>query len=144
MSSDKITSLPLSDQELLFEKLEAITIQGSDKRGRRIVRIIGKFFPARVLSAAGGEQALKGYLEKRIFPAIGGRPFTVVYVHTYVNRSDNFPGVSALRSDLRRRCRRLSADGIQAVFSSFHPGAPGSPFLLANFLEGFLFSAGLS
>lgn len=39
------SNLPLTDEELLFEKLEAVTIQGADKRGRKIVRIVGKFFP---------------------------------------------------------------------------------------------------
>lgn len=33
------------EQERLIEKLEIFKIQGRDKRGRKILRIIGKFFP---------------------------------------------------------------------------------------------------
>lgn len=40
---------------------------------------------------------LKKYLEVKIFPKLE-RPFVVVYIHTDVNKSDNFPGISALRS----------------------------------------------
>ena len=35
-----------SEQEQLVEKLEVFKIKGKDKRGRKILRVIGKFFPA--------------------------------------------------------------------------------------------------
>lgn len=37
------------------------------------------------------------YLEKKIFPKLE-RPFAVVYIHTEVCKSENFPGISVLRS----------------------------------------------
>lgn len=42
-------------------------------------------------------EAVKAYLEDEIFPSLEGRPFSAVYVHTEVNRGDNFPGISALK-----------------------------------------------
>ncbi|KAL4378522.1 hypothetical protein GQ457_02G037740 [Hibiscus cannabinus] len=41
---------------------------------------------------------LKRYLEENIYPKLGEKPFSVVYVHTDVQRSENFPGFSLLRS----------------------------------------------
>ncbi|KAL0438345.1 UNVERIFIED_CONTAM: hypothetical protein Slati_2317500 [Sesamum latifolium] len=55
-----------------------------------LLRIIGKLFPARLVSV----DTLKKYLEDEIFPGLEGRPFSVVYVHTEVNRGENFPGIS--------------------------------------------------
>ncbi|KAF9621759.1 hypothetical protein IFM89_027613 [Coptis chinensis] len=64
----------LSEQVQLIEKLEIFKIQGRDKRGRQILRVIGKFLPVRVLSS----EALMKYLEEKIFPSLGERPFSVV------------------------------------------------------------------
>ncbi|MQL41598.1 hypothetical protein EI012_27210, partial [Escherichia coli] len=82
------------EQEELLEKLEVFKIKGRDKHGRKILRIIGKFFPARLVSV----DVLKNYLEERVFPKLGKRKFSVLYVHTGVNRTENFPGISGLRS----------------------------------------------
>lgn len=41
---------------------------------------------------------LRKYLEQKIFPKLGKKTFSVLYVHTGVQRSENFPGISALRS----------------------------------------------
>ncbi|XP_010918170.1 uncharacterized protein [Elaeis guineensis] len=138
MNSSTTTS-PLMDQEQLLENLQVFKLQGRDKRGRRILRIVGKFFPARELSGAVGEEALKGYLERRIFPELGGRPFCVVYIHTYVQRSDNFPGVAALRS-VYEALPAVVREGLQAVYF-VHPGLQARLFF-ATFGR-FLFSAGL-
>ncbi|KAI6671560.1 hypothetical protein NL676_006445 [Syzygium grande] len=86
--------LSRAEQEQLIEKLQVFKIKGRDKRGRKILRIIGKFFPARFLSA----EVLNEYLEDKIYPRLSKKPFSVVYVHSEVQRSDNFPGFSALRS----------------------------------------------
>ncbi|KAB1223722.1 hypothetical protein CJ030_MR2G004728 [Morella rubra] len=83
-----------SDQQELVETLEIFKIKGKDKRGRKILRIIGKFFPARSLSV----DVVKKHLEVKVYPQLRKRPFSVVYVHTGVQRSENFPGISALRS----------------------------------------------
>ncbi|KAK9074795.1 hypothetical protein SSX86_003113 [Deinandra increscens subsp. villosa] len=81
------------EQEKLIKSLKVFKIKGRDKRGRKILRIIGKYFPARSLSV----DVLKLYLEKKIFPKLE-RPFAVVYIHTEVCKSVNFPGISVLRS----------------------------------------------
>ncbi|CAA0831111.1 SEC14 cytosolic factor family protein / phosphoglyceride transfer family protein [Striga hermonthica] len=88
------TILSQSEQDKLIRKLGIFKIQGRDKRGRPILRIIGKYFPARLVSV----DALKKYLEAEIFPGLEGRRFSVVYVNTEVNRAENFAGISALRS----------------------------------------------
>lgn len=50
-SSNKTTASPSADQlELPLEKLEVFKVQRrADKRGRKILRIIGKFFPGKFL-----------------------------------------------------------------------------------------------
>ncbi|KAI0500897.1 hypothetical protein KFK09_019115 [Dendrobium nobile] len=134
------TTSPSTEHEILLEKLEVFKVQERcDKRGRKILRIIGKFFPARVLNGAEGEEALKNYLEKKIFPEIGKAPFCVLYVHTSVNRQDNFPGVSFLRS-IYESLPAAVRDGMEAVYF-VHPGLQARLFF-ATFGR-FLFSAGL-
>lgn len=93
---------------------------------------------ARVLNGAEGEEALKRYLEKTIFPAIGEAPFCVVYVHTRVDRQDNFPGVSFLRS-VYDSLPAAVRDGMEAVYF-VHPGLQARLFF-ATFGR-FLFGAG--
>jgi hypothetical protein len=34
-----------AEPELLLDRSRAITVQGADKRGRAVVRIVGKYFP---------------------------------------------------------------------------------------------------
>ena len=41
---------------------------------------------------------LKEYLEEKIYPKLEEKPFSVVYMHTDVQRSENLPGISTLRS----------------------------------------------
>ncbi|CAA7399701.1 unnamed protein product [Spirodela intermedia] len=124
----------------LLDELEVFEVQGRDKRGRRILRVVGKFFPARVIKPA----TLVRYLERRIFPELLGKkgkggPFVIVYVHTYVQRLENFPGVSALRS-IYESLSPAVRDNLEAVFF-VHPGLQSRLFF-ATFGR-FLFSAGL-
>ncbi|KAG0450522.1 hypothetical protein HPP92_026890 [Vanilla planifolia] len=128
-----------AELEHLLEKLEVFKVNGRDKRGRKILTIIGKFFPARVLNGAGGEETLKRYLEKRIFPELGNAPFSIVYVHTCVQRHDNFPGIAFLRS-IYESLPAAVRDGLEAVYF-VHPGLQARLFF-ATFGR-FLFSAGL-
>ncbi|OAY57624.1 rho GTPase-activating protein 1 [Manihot esculenta] len=123
------------DQEQLIEKLEIFKIHGRDKQGRKILRIIGKFFPARFLSL----DVLKSYLEEKIYPRLGDKPFSVLYVHTGVQRSENFPGISALRSVYDAIPINLK-NNIRAVYF-VHPGLQARLFL-ATFGR-LLFSGGL-
>ncbi|PWA51154.1 CRAL-TRIO domain-containing protein [Artemisia annua] len=82
------------EQEKYIDELKLFKIKGRDKRGGKIVRIIGKYFPATTLSV----DVLNKYLEKRVFPKLEERRFAIVYIHTDVCKSENFPGISALRS----------------------------------------------
>ena len=86
----------------------------------------------------GGEEALQGFLERRVFPEIGGAPFVVVYMHSLVQRSENFPGVAALRSAYEALPAAVR-DGLRAVYF-VHPGLQARLFF-ATFGR-FLFSAG--
>ncbi|KAF8410347.1 hypothetical protein HHK36_002875 [Tetracentron sinense] len=124
-----------SEQEQFIEKMEIFKIQGRDKRGRKILSIIGKLFPARILSS----EVLNKYLEEKIFPQLGEGPFSVVYVHTDVQRTENFPGISTLRS-IYEALPIAVKDHLQAVYF-VHPGLQARLFL-ATFGR-FLFSGGL-
>ncbi|KAF8377753.1 hypothetical protein HHK36_031138 [Tetracentron sinense] len=124
-----------SDQEQLIESLEIFKIQGTDKRGRKILRIIGKLFPARILSC----EVLKKYLEEKIFPELGEQPFSVVYLHSEVQRSENFPGISTLRS-IYEDLPIAIKEHLEAVYF-VHPGLQARLFL-ATFGR-LLFSGGL-
>ncbi|XVF59860.1 hypothetical protein PTKIN_Ptkin07bG0309600 [Pterospermum kingtungense] len=112
-----------SDQQQLLHRLDIFKIHGKDKRGHKILRIIGKFFPARLLSV----DVLKEYLDEHIFPRLGKKPFSVLYVHTGVQRNDNFPGISALRSIYDAIPINVK-DNLQAVYF-VHPGLHSRLFL---------------
>lgn len=122
------------DQQVI-QKLGIFKIQGRDKRGRNILRILGKFFPGRILNV----DALKKYLESEIFPKLEKKPFAVLYVHTDVERSENFPGISALRSVYDAIPVNVR-ENLEAVYF-LHPGLQARLFL-ATFGR-FVFSGGL-
>ncbi|KAM7261066.1 hypothetical protein ACFE04_026541 [Oxalis oulophora] len=124
-----------SDQEELIEKLEIFKIKGRDKQGRKLLRIIGKYFPARIVSV----EAVKKYLEERIYPRLSKKPFAVLYVHTEVDKTDNFGGISALRS-IYDSIPINVRDNLHAVYF-LHPCLQSRLFL-ATFGR-FLFSGGL-
>ncbi|PON87764.1 CRAL-TRIO lipid binding domain containing protein [Trema orientale] len=111
------------EQEQLLEKLEVFKIKGKDKQGRKILRIIRKFFPARILSI----EVLRKYLEENIFPRLGRKKFYVLYVHSGVQRSENFPGISALRSIFEAIPINVK-ENLEAVYF-VHPGLQSRLFL---------------
>ncbi|KAK6131365.1 hypothetical protein DH2020_034894 [Rehmannia glutinosa] len=121
------TLLSQSEQEKLIRKLEIFKIQGRDKRGRPILRVIGKLFPGNAIARLVTVDTVKKYLEDEIFPSLDGRPFSVVYVHTGVNRGDNFPGISALKS-LYDAVPVTVRDNLEA-FYFLHPGIQSRLFL---------------
>lgn len=123
------------EQEELLEKSEVFKIKGRDKHGRKILRIIGKFFPARLVSV----DVLKNYLEERVFPKLGKKKFAILYIHTDVQRSENFPGISSLRSIYDAIPANVK-ENLEAVYF-IHPGLQARLFL-ATFGR-FLFNAGL-
>ncbi|KAL2348663.1 hypothetical protein Fmac_002663 [Flemingia macrophylla] len=131
-ASNAISELEQLD---LLHKLEVFKIKGRDKHGRKILRIIAKFFPARLVSV----EVLNKYLEERIFPKLRKRKFAVVYVHTGVQRTENFPGISALRW-IYDAIPATVKDNLEAVYF-IHPGLQARLFL-ATFGR-FLFNAGL-
>lgn len=88
------STLSVAEQEQLIAKLEVFSIQGRSRHGHSILRVIGNVFPAKLVKM----EALKRYLEENIFPTLAKSPFSVVYIHTGVERSRNFPGLLALRS----------------------------------------------
>ncbi|XP_004287758.1 PREDICTED: protein GDAP2 homolog [Fragaria vesca subsp. vesca] len=132
-----ITAAQISDSEqlALLDKLHVFQIHGRDKRGRPILRVIAKFFPARIVSV----DVLRKYLEEKIFPELENKPFAVVYVHTGVQRCENFPGISALRSIYDAIPINVKQN-LEAVYF-LHPGLQARLFL-ATFGR-FLFTGGV-
>ncbi|XP_042403170.1 protein GDAP2 homolog [Zingiber officinale] len=118
---------------------EAFKIGGRDKKGRMVLRIVGKFFPAKDLAAGGGMDALRSFLERAVFPQLGGAPCVVVYMHACVQRADNYPGVAALRSVYEALPADVR-DRIPAVYF-VHPGLQSRLFFAT--VGRFFFSAGL-
>uniref|UniRef100_A0A0D9VJA0 CRAL-TRIO domain-containing protein n=1 Tax=Leersia perrieri TaxID=77586 RepID=A0A0D9VJA0_9ORYZ len=127
-----------AETELLLKRSRAITVHGHDKLGRAVVRIVGKYFPARALSGRA-EEALRGYVRRCVLPEIGESEFVVVYVHSLVDRGDNFPGVAAIRSAYES----LPADAKERLRAVYfvHPGIQTRLFFAT--LGRFLFSSGL-
>ncbi|KAK8263787.1 hypothetical protein V6Z12_D12G064800 [Gossypium hirsutum] len=117
-----------ADQELLLHKLDIFKIRGKDKQGHKIL--------PRLLIV----EVVKNYLEEHIFPRLGKRRFSVLYVHTGVQRSDNFPGISGLRWIYEAIPINIR-DNLQAVYF-LHPGLQARLFL-ATFGR-FLFSGGVN
>lgn len=102
-----------------FSDLEArdfYRLQGFDKAGNRIVRIIGKFFPAPIVSA----ERLKKFIFYKIYTELPEGPFCIVYMHSTVQKEDNSPGMTILRwiyEDLPAEIK----DRLQVVYF-VHPG----------------------
>ena len=70
---------------------------------------------------------MKKYLEDRIFPKLGKKQFSVLYMHTDVERSENFPGISALRS-IHEAIPVNVKENLEAVYF-VHPGLQSRLFL---------------
>ncbi|XP_068660221.1 uncharacterized protein [Aristolochia californica] len=118
-----------------LDALQLLRVEGSDKSGNRILRVVGKYFPAPVVS---GER-LRKYTFRKIFNELPEGPFCIVYMHSTVQREDNSPGLSILRwiyeelpSDYKERLR---------VLYFVHPGIR-SRFVFAT-LGRFFLSGGL-
>ncbi|KAJ7972154.1 ganglioside-induced differentiation-associated protein 2 [Quillaja saponaria] len=76
-----------------LEQLQFFRLQGSDKDGSRIFRIVGKYYPAPVVSV----ERLKKYIFHKICSELPEGPFCIVYMHSTVQRDDNSPGITILR-----------------------------------------------
>lgn len=112
------------EQFQLLHKLNVFRIHGRDKLGRKLLTILPKFFPARIVSI----DVVKKYLEEKIFPKLQKKGlFCVVYIHTGVERGDNFPGISALRSIFDDIPPSIQSN-LQTVYF-LHPGLQSRIFL---------------
>ncbi|XP_062103235.1 uncharacterized protein LOC133814264 [Humulus lupulus] len=76
-----------------LELLQFFRIQGLDKSGNRIFRIVGKYFPAPIVSA----DRLKRYIVQKLCSELPEGPFSIVYMHSTVQKEDNSPGITILR-----------------------------------------------
>lgn len=72
-------------------------------------------------------EALNKYLKEKIFPKLEEKPFSIVYVHTDVQRSENFPGISTLRSIYDAIPINIK-ESLEAVYF-IHPGLQARLFL---------------
>ncbi|GMH20190.1 hypothetical protein Nepgr_022031 [Nepenthes gracilis] len=99
-----------------LEALQFFSLQGFDKYGNRICRIVGKFFPAPVISA----ERLKKYVFHKIFSELPEGPFCILYMHTTVQKEDNSPGMSILRRIYEGLPAHVK-DRLQIVYF-VHPG----------------------
>ncbi|GER57194.1 ganglioside-induced differentiation-associatedprotein 2 [Striga asiatica] len=132
--------LPSADDENLdFSDLEALQFfrldRGSDKSGNRIFRVVGKYFPAPVVT----EERLKKYVFHKILTEMPDGKFCIVYMHSTVQKDDNSPGLTILRwiyEELPGDCK----DRLQVVYF-IHPGIRSR--LVFATLGRFLLSGGL-
>ncbi|QCD97027.1 ganglioside-induced differentiation-associated protein 2-like [Vigna unguiculata] len=76
-----------------LDQLQFLLLQGTDKNSNRILRIVGKYFPATVVNA----ERLKRYVFHKICSELPDEPFCIVYMHTSVQKEDNSPGITILR-----------------------------------------------
>ncbi|XP_074584743.1 uncharacterized protein LOC141840602 [Curcuma longa] len=90
---DCLTYLSSDEDFSDLEALQAFRLQGSDKAGNRILRIVGKYFPAAVID---GER-LKRYVFHKFITELTEEPFCIVYMHSTVQSEDNNPGISIMR-----------------------------------------------
>ncbi|XP_061367581.1 uncharacterized protein LOC133310634 [Gastrolobium bilobum] len=118
-----------------LDLLQFIRFQGSDKNSNRILRVVGKYYPATVVSA----ERLKRYVFHKICSELPDGPFCIVYMHSTVQKEDNSPGLTILRwiyeelpSDFK--------DRLQTVYF-VHPGLR-SRLVMAT-LGRFFLSGGL-
>eukprot|EP01018_Ginkgo_biloba_P005591 Gb_16648 [translate_table: standard] len=118
-----------------LEELQVLKLQGKDKAGRRILRIVGRYLPAPVIT---GER-LKKYIYQKIFNSVSEGPFCIVYIHTSVQSEDNSPGVSTLRW-IYEELPEDYKERLQVIYF-LHPGIRSR--LLFATLGRFLLSGGL-
>eukprot|EP00252_Welwitschia_mirabilis_P006004 TRINITY_DN16646_c0_g1_i1.p1 TRINITY_DN16646_c0_g1~~TRINITY_DN16646_c0_g1_i1.p1 ORF type:complete len:238 (-),score=45.27 TRINITY_DN16646_c0_g1_i1:351-1064(-) len=118
-----------------LEDLHFLDLQGTDKSGRKLLRIIGKFFPAPVVDA----ERLKRFVAHKMSLAVPEGPFGIVYIHTGVKKEDNSPGISTLKyiyEDLPLDFKQR----LQVVYF-LHPGIRS--WLVLGTLGRFMLSEGL-
>ncbi|XVE95819.1 hypothetical protein REPUB_Repub02eG0166200 [Reevesia pubescens] len=129
-------SQDLSDQDFSdLDFLQFFRLHGSDKSGNRIFRIVGKYFPAPVVS---GDQ-LKRYIFHNLCSELPEGPFCIVYLHSTVQKEDNSPGVTILRWIYEELPSEIK-DRLQVIYF-IHPGLRSRLFFAT--LGRFFLSGGL-
>ena len=118
-----------------LDQLQFLRRQGSDKNGHPILRIVGKYYPATVVSP----ERLKRYVLHKICSEMQEGPFCVVYMNSSVQQEDNSPGITILRW-IYEELPADFKDRLQTVYF-IHPGLR-SRILIATFGRFFL-SGGL-
>ncbi|XVF07132.1 hypothetical protein REPUB_Repub06bG0112200 [Reevesia pubescens] len=110
-------SQDFSDEDFSdLDFLHFFRFQGSDKSGNRIFRIVGKHFPAPVVS---GER-LKKYTFHKMCSELPEGPFCIVYMHSTVQKEDNSPGFTILRWIYEEFPSEIK-DRLQVIYF-IHPG----------------------
>ncbi|WOL15914.1 hypothetical protein Cni_G24695 [Canna indica] len=99
-----------------LEALQAFRLEGSDKAGNRILRIVGKCFPAATIN---GER-LKRYILHKFFTELPEGPYCIMYMHSTVRSEDNNPGMSIMRW-IYEELPSDYKDRLQVVYF-LHPG----------------------
>ncbi|WCJ33345.1 SEC14 cytosolic factor family protein / phosphoglyceride transfer family protein [Euphorbia peplus] len=127
--------LPSDDDFSDLDLLQFFRLQGSDKSGNRIFRIVGKYFPAQIIPA----ERLKKYIFHKICSELPQGPFCIVYMHSTVQKDDNSPGVTILRW-IYEELPSDHKDRLQFIYF-VHPGLR-SRLIIAT-LGRFLLSGGL-
>lgn len=118
-----------------LEDLQVLKVEGKDKAGRRILTIVGKHFPASLVSG----QRLQKYVYHKISNEIPEGPYCVVYIHTAVQRSENCPGITTLWL-IYEELPPAFKERLQVVYF-VHPGIQSRLFFAT--LGRFFLSAGL-
>lgn len=118
-----------------LDDLQVLKVEGKDKAGCRILTIVGKHFPAPVVSG----QRLQKYVYDKISNEIPEGPYCLVYIHTSVQRSENCPGVSTLWL-IYEELPSAFKERLQVVYF-IHPGLQSRLFFAT--LGRFFLSAGL-
>lgn len=72
-------------------------------------------------------EAVNKYLKEKIYPSLEQRQFSIAYLHTGVNRAENFPGIAALRSICDAMPEKVKKN-LNAVYF-LHPSLPSRLFL---------------
>lgn len=128
--------LPSDEDFTDLDLLQFLQLQpGSDKSGNRIFRIVGKYFPAPVVS---GER-LKRYILQKIASEFPEGPFCIVYMHSTVQKEDNSPGMSILRW-IYEDLPSVHKERLQVIYF-VHPGLRSR--LVVATLGRFFLSGGL-
>ncbi|KAL2652455.1 hypothetical protein R1flu_020583 [Riccia fluitans] len=114
-----------------LEELQVLRLEGVDKQGRKIIRIVGKFLPATAIT----RERLKVYITNKLTGEVKDSACCIVYFHSRVDRGENSPGMLYMRQiyeDLPLALRQQ----LGAIYV-VHPGLK-SRLILATFGRFFL------